>query len=56
MDKLLLRKKIRAIAAQLAMLRPLRTLVFKLRGVEKDNRELKSIRISFDGAHRVRIP
>lgn len=39
MDKVLFRKRVRAIAARLGILRPLRKIVFKLRGGEVDHSE-----------------
>lgn len=41
MDKVVFRKRVRGIAARLGILRPLRKLVFRMRGVSPDNDERK---------------
>lgn len=40
MDKIIFRKRVRAVAARLGILRPLRAIVFKLRGGTNGNREV----------------
>ena len=44
MDQLLFRKRIRRLAARLGILRPLRAIVFRLRGCPTDDREIDFLR------------
>jgi FkbM family methyltransferase len=53
MDKLLFRKRVRAIAARLGVLRPLRNIIIKLRGGNMTDSELTFLRRFIQPGHHV---